>query len=269
MAQVYFDTPVFVQRMFGRSSEKAAVEHLVGRLSCTTSHYVREQYRATFVKAAILVHNLLRNHGNVGEVLRKLDSFPVTTGDGKKGRAALIRLMEITSDIDFMLMTLERWIEEEMLSCLEDGISVVDATSCARVAPRPTKNDVGIYSLAMSCTLESPRPCRIELFWRERWSSIEGQAGGDLRSLPKEAQTENVERAMTAASEVVDGRPPRGKRCFIHLSDSVIVEESTRTAVLVTTNVGDFVGVSRLMGRSQKVATVEKVEESKENPNDG
>jgi hypothetical protein len=248
-----FDTPVFVLRMFGRNDEQLCVEKLVAENECISSHYVREQFRSAFIKTTILAFNLLLTHREVPEVLRRLDQFPVTTGEGKKARQALIRVMSLHTNFEDMLATLERWIECEMLACVEDGIALNDSTRCCHVALQPTKNDLGLYSLPVSCTLADPRPCRIEEFWRERESLLEAQATTNLMDIPQAGRTQNVAASQAATREVLDGKRPRGRMCMVTLSDSVIVAESPDETTLVTTNIGDFVGITALMRRDQTV----------------
>lgn len=248
-----FDTPVFVLRMFGRNDEQLCVERLVSENDCISSHYVREQFRSAFIRTTILAFNLLLTHREIPEVLRRLDQYPVTTGDGKKARQTLIKMMSLHINLEDMLATLERWIECEMLACVEDGVVPGDNTRCCHVASHPTKNDLGLYSLAVSCTLANPRPCRIEEFWRDRESLLEAQATTNLMDVPEVGRTQNVAESQVATREVLDGKRPRGRMCTVTLSDSVIVAESPDETILVTTNIGDFVGVTALMRRYQTV----------------
>ena len=251
----FLDTPIFVHRMFGTVEERKRVERFVASGECVTSHYVKEQYRSTYLRAAVLLHNILRDKQDIPRTLRDLDRHPVTPGKGQKARDILCRILEELPGytVSHMLTTLERWIEWEMLEVFQ-GVQVVDETRCCLCHGEVVRNEFGMYVLQVSCTVKEPRPCTIEAFWQDRSFMLERQARYRLDELPRDERTKNVAKARDACREVLDdNKPPRGLRCYVHLSDSVIAGESPAGATLATTNLRDFKALVRMIGGRRTV----------------
>jgi hypothetical protein len=146
------------------------------------------------------------------------------------------------SDVDDKLATLDRWIQRDIMRRFDRGVDVLDGTGCCLCHSHPTKDEQGVYRFRKSCTLEEPRPCQIDHFWNNRESM--------LRAIGK--QTSTVPTPIReAAKEVIAGKPPRGQRCWVHLSDAVIACESPPGSELSTTNLKDFQPLANAIGEGR------------------
>ena len=216
-----------------------------------TSAFVRDQFKATFLRCAVLLYNVLVEHGNIPDAGDALDKRPTRPGDGVKARKILwSAFRETDADFDSVLSVLERWIESEILEVFEDGVQLIDGTECCKSPGGATRDrETGVYRFSSSCTLDDPRPCTIEKFWSGRERHLVTLSGLQLEKLP-----EHVADAVTAATEVVrDKKPPRGFRCYYALSDAVILSEAPSDLTLATTNVKDFVALSPCVERKASV----------------
>ncbi len=246
--------------MFGSLNEQRRVEKLIQQQECCSTRYVRQQYRYTFLRAAILLYNILSETKNLENTLRALDKYwalgkyPVTKGMGVKARQVLALLLRYDTDVDDKLSVLESWIECELIERFDEGVVISDDTGCCICDPEPIRDDNGVYSLRARCTQHEPRPCTIEEFWQARQQELQGQASFDLSSLPKEQNNANIQRMQSASQEVLSGKKkPRGQRCYVALSDSVIVCESVAGSILATTNLRDFIPIVRMVGGDREV----------------
>jgi hypothetical protein len=72
---VFLDTTVFADRIFGRRELRREIDALLFGKRVVSSLYVREQFRATFLRAAVLVYNNLRETRDPWEVIRRTDHY--------------------------------------------------------------------------------------------------------------------------------------------------------------------------------------------------
>jgi predicted nucleic acid-binding protein len=245
---VFLDTTVLADRIFGRRTQRHAIdEKLVGK-QVLASKYVREQFRATFLRAMVQVYNQLRELRDPVELLRRTDNYQFfQTGEGVKARKILCAVLEHPElDVDDMLDHLERSIEHDLMADFDALCDIVDDTSCCLCSSKPEKDEHGIFRFEKSCTLADPRPCRIEDFWAKHENELKALAAASDPDVPR--------AALEAAREASAGERPRGKRCYVGLSDSVIVAESPPGSTLLTTNQRDFVPLARVLGRERSVA---------------
>jgi len=249
----YLDTTVFADQLFGTAAEKKRIDKILSERPARASSFVREQFQATFLRAAVLVYNQLFETKDAIETIRRTDEFPFfTQGEGRKARKVLLALLghgEIeTSDV---LATLERLVEVDMLRGFDRMAHLTDETGCCRCHGRPSRDENGVYRFQENCSVKQPRPCRIERFWSARRGDLQR-----LAEIPESApRNKSIENARTAAEEVLAGDPPRGLRCSVHLSDPVIVAESDRDSILVTSNVKDFEPLAQAFEGTRSVVT--------------
>lgn len=244
----FLDTTTFADSLFGGSGVSRAIRELLKGHPVLTSNYVREQFRATFLRAAVLAYNHLAETKDPWEVVRRTDQYQFfTRGEGAKARKVIARLMENTdAEVSDKLATLERLIEFEMMRLFERLAALRDDTKCCLCPDDPKRDPNGIYRFAKNCTLKDPRPCVIEAFWQSRQDDLNALASAD----PSSKENRPIEQAIKAANEVVHaGQLPRGQRCYVALSDTSIVAESEPGSTLVTSNLRDFVPLAAIIGR--------------------
>lgn len=165
--------------------------------------------------------------------------------EGTRARALLARLIRTTTDPAEMRRTLARWIELELATVAHDQISVEDATQCRRTVERATERE-GIYFMDVSCNLQHPKGCVIEAFWKARSHLLRPVA-----DLPPQS-VRDVDAARRVALEVLqDGELPRGRRCWVSLSDAVIAAEAAPESHIATTNMKDFEPLAGAMGEGR------------------
>lgn len=250
--QIFLDTTAFADRLFQRREIRERIFTKIGNRPAVSSRYVREQLRATFLVAAVALYNELVDARDVVEVQRRTDEFRFfTQGEGVKARKILNRLLESTeAEVSDKIDHLERLIEFDLMDGFDDLVTMVDSTACCQCSDEPTKDDEGVYFLKKRCDLRKPRPCSIETFWDGRQLERSRLAGENLPT-----GNANVDAAVTAAREVSNGQPPRGRRCWAHLSDAVILLESDPESTVLTSNVKDFHGLAKIVGGDRTVET--------------
>jgi len=252
---IHLDTPVFVERVFGRAEMRRLADALVKQPGATSSSYVRQQFKATFLSAAVLAHNKLKETGDIPDALEALDTYPVQEKQGQKARKVMIALMRRNEPVNAMIATLARWIEVEILKKFDRGLLLTDATKCCWASATPQRDSNGFYRFRAKCTLEERQPCAIDEFWTDRKHHLQVIATTAGKGVPK-----HVNAASKAAKEVVsEDKPPRGKRCWYALSDAVIVCESAVGSQLATTNVKDFVPLAAAANEDRTVVHPFKV----------
>ena len=242
---VFLDTTVFADRILGRREKRREIDALLAGKNVVSSSYVREQFRATFLRAAVLVYNNLHETRDPLEVLRRTDHYRFfKRGDGVKARKILSALLEDSAmDVDDNLEHMERLIEVDLMGKFDRMAKITDETACCICAKDPIRDEHGIYHFEKSCTLEAPRPCRIESFWTSRRTGLDQLA----------AAVDDVPPAARAARETLDGHPPRGIRCYVHLSDAVIVAEAAAGSEVMSTNAKDFEPLIRILGSGRRM----------------
>jgi len=241
---LFLDTTVFADRLFGGGERARSIRALLANRPVVSSNYVREQFRATFLRAAVLTYNLLLEKGDPLEVIRLTDNYSFfTTGDGVKARKILVTLLQNgATDATDKLASLERLIEFDMMRQFDTMALLIDATQCCQCPDDPVRDENGFYRFKKLCSIADPRPCVIEKFWTERLNELSNLAEADRQEHKQLANT------ISAAAETIQGNPPRGRRCFVHLSDAVICAEAEQGSTLVTSNLRDFVPLTRIMG---------------------
>jgi hypothetical protein len=260
---LFFDTTAVAERAFGEPEAQLALERLVAKGGSTTATYVREQFKATFVRSIILLHNRVvhRSHGQpdtadgllntVAAVGIDLDTYPFAKPrEASRARKVLFSLLRSARTVRSLRNTLERLIEAEY-DLVFSGTTQSNATECCLCDPTPIKDDTGLYSLPKSCRLNPPRPCKIEDFWATRNS--------ELVAVSQLVGTRNthVRQAQQAAGRVVRAETkPRGENCTVSLSDAVIAAEASEGSAILTTDVDDFTELTGAMGLNRTVLPV-------------
>jgi len=232
-ASLYLDTTAFADLVFGDKKTRTDLSNLLSGSEVVSSQYVREQFKATFLRAVVQVFNNLSDTRNIVEVLRNTDSYKVfnTPGSGVKARKILTTLLETTlNDVDDKLATLERWIEGELLELVNSVAKIRPGSGCCLCEPeRPHRDENNVYRFKRMCNKEDPRPCTIENVWKQQTKALD--------SLSTAAMPKHLAPLKSAASKAYkDYKDARGENCFVHLSDAVIVAESDPNSVILTTN---------------------------------
>jgi len=243
---VFLDTTVFADRFFGGRDARREIDSAISGHTVKSSGYVREQFRATFLRAAVMVHNALRTTPDPAEVLLQTDHFAFfQKGEGVKARKVLSNLLRHqNSNAEAMLVTLQRLVEFDLMSSFDRLATLTDDTKCCQCPDDPKADDNGIYRFSKKCTLDDPRPCAIKEFWQKRQVALTVLAA---------QPTAHPEKTRKAAAEVVQGKPARGQRCFVHLSDAVIVAEAEPNSTLLTSNTVDFNPIAEAFGEGRTV----------------
>ena len=246
-------------RFCGRPQNQQQIEALLESSDGVATGYVVDQFRATFLAGAVLLHNRVRDRWETGsgaprpwadvesDLLLDLDDWVFAQPrEGARARMLLARLIRTTSDPDDLRRTLTRWIEVELGTVTADRIALEDATLCKRTASRATLRD-GVYDIEVSCALAPKKDCAIERFWEERKHLLLA-----VSTLPPQ-KVADVKAAQGAALTVIqDGEPPRGRRCWANLSDAVIAAEARPGAHIATTNMKDFVPLVGAMAEGRE-----------------
>jgi hypothetical protein len=121
----FLDTTVFADRLFGTPAVRRIIDGILAERPACATKYVREQFRATFLRAAVLVYNQMHETGDTCETLRRTDEFAFfTRGEGVKARKVLVKILQDSdADSSDKLATLERLIEVDMLRDFDDRVT--------------------------------------------------------------------------------------------------------------------------------------------------
>jgi hypothetical protein len=259
---VLFDTTAIGERAFGEPRRQLQIENLISTRKAIVATYVREQYKATFVRSIILCHNRFvdRSRGEpdtpegllraTGGVLADLESFTFAKPrEAARARKVISSLLKSARTIRSLLNTLERLIEMESETMFV-GMASSDATGCCLCDPKPIRDDAGLYALKKSCRANPPRPCSIDEFWSSRKDELVAISRISTKN-------PHVSQAQRAAHYVINkSAKPRGNNCTVHLSDAVIASESPPSTSVATTDVDDFTELTNAIGANRTVVAV-------------
>jgi hypothetical protein len=247
MSTEYFlDTAAAADGIFGARSTRHAIATLLCESGARSSSYVREQFRATFLRAAILLYNSLFETRDAAEALRRTDQWAFfQKGEGVKARKIFSTLMEDGRvDVEDRLATLERLIEFDMMRLFDElARTLGDETRCCLCAKEPVRDGQGVFRFKQDCTVARPTACHIEIFWERKREELEAVATSQDPELP--------EMVRETATSVRNGGAARGKACYVHLSDATIAAEAPPNTVLLTSNMKDFVPIARAIGKGR------------------
>lgn len=245
---VFLDTTIVGERFCGRPHHQIEIEELLDSSAAVATGYVADQFRATFLAGAVLLYNRIQDRAEEGrggeprpwreieaDILLDLDDWAYAQPrEGGRARKLLARLIRTTTEAGELRRTLTRWIEVELTTVASDHIALEDATRCQRTLRSATLRD-GLYFIEVSCNLQQHKDCVIEAFWNARPHLLQAVA-----DLPPQSVAD-VDAARRVALEVIrDGELPRGRRCWVSLSDAVIAAEATANSHIATTNMKDF-----------------------------
>ena len=243
---LFLDTSAQGERIFGE--KRRELDALVRRQSARTSTYVWEEFRCTFLRDAVLFHQLLVDaNWSVPDALRRSERYqPQQPRRQKRVRQVYYNLLD-DGELEDIRDRLELLIEGVLESRFWAGVAAADTareTGCVH-GGSPPRREGDTYRFGPSCRADKPPPCAIEHFWRSHADELAAVAEG-AEHLPDDLQ----EAPRTAAAIRSGAAKPHGNNCHKHLSDCVIATEASPDDGILTTNVRHFRPICELIGRT-------------------
>lgn len=238
MKGLFLDTATQIARHWHSDSEREEIKKQLNGLNLYCSVYVKRQYKATLLVAAIGLYNLLIRFKDLKRALRESDNY-------KSSQIAGIRLtpnvqkriqqvghwMLEYRDFDDQKLRLEDLIEDEWEGQFHYRLKepLIDEIGCKYAEGEPEIGASGAYNpIKVSCTKDNPLDCKIDDFWDKHRIQLEVLANMNINSIEAEPKdTEELERVKEHAEQIIKGESPHGRRCTVHLSDAMICIEST------------------------------------------
>ncbi len=247
MGIIYADTTVLASRVCGCRDEQTAIEQVIEGHIVSTSGYVVEELRCTFLYDAVLLHKLLVNSSRTDEALRRVNRY--------FGRhpARMWQLLSLCCDVrgdplprKRLINRLEELIEiqlmDSVLACVGEGL-LVDSTECARSSGEPFwRGDR--YCFACRCQKGDKPTCDIIAFYGQHRAALRRLAKG-----PRKLDKIHREFRRTARRVLDDPNEGRGTNCYRVLADAVIVLEAPSNMPICSTNASDFEPLCQTLGR--------------------
>lgn len=245
--QAYADTTVIARAIFGDSEEREAIATAKGNRELVATDYVREQYRASFVNDAVLLHTLVRESATVGEAMRRLGRYP-RVRQRDRAREVFSLLLDdprYRSDRRLTLDMLEVFIEVELDARFREAADggIVEITGCTLGGPDPER--VGsLYHFKPRCRKSDPPRCNVGDFLATKKRELRDIGQGP--DAIDEAQT-GLRDACRTATEAP--HEIRGNLCRRTMSDTIIALSPPEGVPLCTTDVDDVEAVCAQIGR--------------------
>lgn len=241
---LHADTSVLASRVFGEKQEREAASSALGDGPLCVCGYVLYELRATFLRDAALLYNLIRDRGDVAEALRRLEKYSWNRR-GRRGREVFYDLL--TGDWprtpQDVLHALRALIRGELMRRLTEGASrLPDRILCSRAAT-VGEREGDAFNTHLHCAPAEPPACTVVQFVREHRRELESLANG-----PEELDAEVHEAFRDTAGEVA--RQPdevRGPNCYGVLADAIIALECPEGARVCTTD-RHFAPICRALG---------------------
>jgi hypothetical protein len=242
---LFLDTAAQGERLFGSRWREFAA--LVRRHKARTSTYVWEEFRCTFLRDAVMFHQLLAEEGwSVPDALRRSERYPPAQPRRQQRiRQVCYKLLEEGSaeDIRDRLELLIEGVLESRFWHRISGHDVARETGCVHGGP-PPRREGATYRFDPSCATPKPPPCAIREFWEAHEAELAAIADG-AEHLPDDMQVA-VERAAAIRAGT---RGPHGETCHVHLADCVIATEASPDDEILTTDLKHFRPICALIGR--------------------
>jgi hypothetical protein len=247
----YLDTTIIADSIAGSGRAKAAADTAISSSSTWTSSHVREQFRSTFLLAAVEAHQILVDSESIGDALSRVgECFSKRQIDreskwfGSVVDAVLTQAKEGELDDDpreAALALLERWIDDGVImEWFEDRVppaNVLDGTGCRRAAEDPMFDvETGTFAFSPKCSKKEPCGCTVAAFVAGNMEAVAKLAEG-----PDELEKANQSPAhhpLRECAAMVRDKPQecRGQMCWAHFSDAIIAIECPDAAILCTTD---------------------------------
>lgn len=237
MKALFLDTATQIARHWHGDTEREEIKRQLKGRNLYCSVYVKCQYKATLLFAAIGLYNLLIRFNGLARALRESDNY----------RSAQITGIRLTPNVQKRIQQVGHWMLEyrdydEQKLRLEDLIEdvwdelfhealetpLVDETGCRYAERVPEMGVSGAYDpIEVSCTLREPQECKIQEFWDNHRSQLELLANMDIDSIEAEPKDiDDLEKVKEHTGRIINGESPHGRRCTVHLSDAIICLES-------------------------------------------
>jgi hypothetical protein len=235
----FLDTATQIARHWHTSEVVDEIKKQLEDCKLYCSHYVKCQYKATFLNSAIYLHNLCIKSNSLLEAIQKTKEWRYSKeAGGKLTRDVLPRVVDIACWIEKRWKSFEdqigiirdliEWAWDEFF---EDGLEtpLIDETGCVYAEGDPEMGESGTYKpIPVSCTQRKPPECRIQKFCDKHRLHLEALANMDIDAIKAEPKdTKELQNVKDHAQAIKRGELPHGERCRVHLSDAIICIEST------------------------------------------
>lgn len=238
MKGLLLDTATQIARHWHSDSEREEIKGQLNGRNLYCSVYVKRQYKATLLVAAIGLYNLLIRFKDLKRALRESDHYKSSEIAGIKLKPNVQkRIQQIGHwmleyrDFDDQKLRLEDLIEDEWEGQFHYRLKepLIDETACKYADGEPEIGASGAYNpIIVSCTKKNPLDCNIEEFWERHRIQLEVLSRMDIHSIKAELKdTSELENIKNHTQEIIKGDSPHGQRCTIHLSDAIICIEGT------------------------------------------
>ncbi len=260
---VYLETTAVAAATVGLPEERSAVEAVTTGKETTTSGYVRQEFRSTFLKAAVDAHALLTDSATLGEALKRI-------GKGFSFRGVVRQAEWLGEVVDYCVAAKEegeteaetlakarRWleglIEENLMDRFDELVPpqhLLDDTECKRASAEPELDpESGTFSFSPKCSKAYHPPCRIGEFMSDHRGDL-----ATLASLSKgvDAADRSEEYTLHSSATQALAAPHEcgGKLCWVGLADAIIAMECPDDAKLCTTD-KHFAPLCQWLGRQR------------------
>lgn len=273
--QLYIETTAAAGRIFGLQQTQAALQKIFGSAQLISSGFVWGEFRRTFVKDAIVCHNVFLNamvrKQSFGEALKRLRDY-----DKIRFRPrALDRVWDIIGTIsdpplksvDDAVDRLEKYIRYDLKVLFFHRLEplLVDLSDCKMTAVDALKTELPghtgyyIFDLPSSCSMAKPPACQIVAFWQHHRAELEKIALMHIPAAGDKQLIQELTYFKTNAAELLqtlDEKPSTafGRRCHSFLADVVIVLEAPESAQIVTSNEAHYAPICAALGRPSPIA---------------
>ncbi len=229
--ELFLDTTIQIDRIFGSQKKKAAIRAACGDAACRCTSYVLGEFNATIMTDAVTVYNILLIEKDVNEAAKRVADVTRNRHESRS-QLILIQLRELfDNNIEQMKCELESYFDL-LLRMFYRGLSreLADETACQRAKARITYEDKVPALEGASCQKASCQ-CAIEDFWRKRQPLLASA------SLPP-ALNGKVKPLLTGIA--ADSYDVKGNHCR-SLGDAVITAEAgALEGEVCSTNRRDF-----------------------------
>ena len=238
MAGLFLDTATQIARHWHSDSEREQIRRQLEGHKLFCSRYVEGQYKATLLNSIIYLHNLLLHFKDLKRALREASFYinaNIARGKltfGVQQRIQLVGhwLLEYRNYIEQKLRLVDL-IEDACETLFYEGLNepLIDKTGCIYGSGLPEIGESGAYKqIEVSCTKKKPPECKIPEFWDNHRIQLEAMSNITINSIKVEPKDiKELKKVKEHAWQIIQGEPPHGQRCTVHLSDIIICLEGT------------------------------------------
>lgn len=229
--KLFLDTTVQIDRIFGSSKRKAAIQNICAGEECCCTTYVLGEFYATIMMDVVTVYHVLSVENNLNEA-EKCVAELARNRHADRTHKIFIHLRELyDNNPEQMKCEVESYFED-LLHMFYRGIdpNLSDRTQCQRGKAQITYHD-GVPILTGTGCRKSDCQCDIERFWIDHQALLNGV------SFPAALDGRVLGLLAQIGKENYD---VKGNHCRT-LGDSVIVLEALdNEGEVCSTNRGDY-----------------------------